>query len=205
VRWQRAKGGLIPLNQKLTPELFQAHWKDIVDWSLPSHPSNAQTANMNAMSNLATASLPPLQADASSSSSSSSSSNAPPSHSLGKLKCAPFFDEMASGIKENPDIAKQVSAVLKYRITSGEGNKTITSVLVDLKVPGGKISVIPPEDDTKSDLTITVSDDDFVGIATQKLNPQTLFFQKKLVLTGNIMLAQKLQVLFNANKQRAKL
>lgn len=44
----------------------------------------------------------------------------------------------------------------------------------------------------KVDTTLTVSDDDFVDIALNKLNPQTAFMKGKLKIQGNIMLTQKL-------------
>lgn len=54
----------------------------------------------------------------------------------------------------------------------------------------------------KADTTLTVSDDDFVDIALNKLNPQTAFMKGKLKIQGNIMLAQKLGPLL---KTEAKL
>lgn len=44
----------------------------------------------------------------------------------------------------------------------------------------------------KADTTLTVSDEDFVDIALNKLNSQTAFMKGKLKIQGNIMLAQKL-------------
>lgn len=54
----------------------------------------------------------------------------------------------------------------------------------------------------KADTTLTVSDEDFVDIALNKLNPQTAFMKGKLKIQGNIMLAQKLGPLL---KTEAKL
>jgi len=193
LRWQRTKGSTLPLNQPLTPEILRKNWSDIVDWTNATNPSSSQEANMNIMANLATANQPAASTD-----SSSSSSSLP----LGHLKSAPFFDEMARGIKDHPELVKQISAVFKWKITSGD--KT-TAVVVDLKTPGGKISVVPADDQSKADVTLTLSDEDFVGIASGKLNPQQLFFQKKLQIQGNIMLSQKLSVLFNSQRAKAKL
>uniref|UniRef100_A0A674BAT0 Hydroxysteroid (17-beta) dehydrogenase 4 n=1 Tax=Salmo trutta TaxID=8032 RepID=A0A674BAT0_SALTR len=54
----------------------------------------------------------------------------------------------------------------------------------------------------KTDVTITVSDDDFMEVVQGKLNPQKAFFAGKLKVRGNIMLSQKLEVIL---KDYAKL
>lgn len=55
-----------------------------------------------------------------------------------------------------------------------------------------------PPKDCKPNTTLTVSDDDFLEMATGKLNPQAAFMKGKLKVTGNIMLAQKLGPLLKA-------
>ena len=50
--------------------------------------------------------------------------------------------------------------------------------------------------DGKSDVQLTVSDDDFAAMATGLLNSQKAFLQGKLKIKGNIMLTQKLGQLF---------
>lgn len=52
--------------------------------------------------------------------------------------------------------------------------------------------------DCKPNTTLTVSDEDFVDMATGKLNPQAAFMKGKLKVNGNIMLAQKLGPLLKA-------
>lgn len=59
-----------------------------------------------------------------------------------------------------------------------------------------------PEEGTKPDTTLTVTDADLVEIALGKLNPQVAFMKGKLKITGNIMLTQKLVPLL---KTEAKL
>ncbi|KRT82416.1 dehydrogenase [Oryctes borbonicus] len=56
--------------------------------------------------------------------------------------------------------------------------------------------------DTKPQTTLTISDADFIDLATGKLNAQTAFMKGKLKVAGNIMLAQKLGPLL---KSEAKL
>lgn len=66
---------------------------------------------------------------------------------------------------------------------------------MDLKE--GKVYEGAPKD--KPNTTLTISDDDFVLLATNKLNPQVAFMKGKLKVTGNVMLAQKLGPLLKAS------
>ena len=54
----------------------------------------------------------------------------------------------------------------------------------------------------KTDVQLTISDDDFAAMAAGQLNSQKAFFQGKLKIKGNIMLTQKLEQIFS---QHAKL
>ena len=56
--------------------------------------------------------------------------------------------------------------------------------------------------DGKSDVQLTISDDDFAAMATGQLNSQKAFLQGKLKIKGNVMLTQKLGQIFS---QHAKL
>uniref|UniRef100_A0A674B979 Hydroxysteroid (17-beta) dehydrogenase 4 n=1 Tax=Salmo trutta TaxID=8032 RepID=A0A674B979_SALTR len=71
---------------------------------------------------------------------------------------------------------------------------------IDLKTGAGALHKGPYSG--KTDVTITVSDDDFMEVVQGKLNPQKAFFAGKLKVRGNIMLSQKLEVIL---KDYAKL
>lgn len=53
---------------------------------------------------------------------------------------------------------------------------------------------------TKAGCTLTVSDDDFEALVAGTLDPMKAYMSGRLKISGNIMLAQKLQTLFNAAK-----
>ena len=75
--------------------------------------------------------------------------------------------------------------------------------VVDLKNGSGSVK---PGKAAKADLTLTVSDDDFVALAEGKLNPQQAFMRGKLKLKGNMGLAMKLgTVIQAAGKGKSKL
>ena len=112
-----------------------------------------------------------------------------------------FFEEMATQVVSSPEMVQKVKAIYLWNITDSEG-KTVSQWTVDLKTSPGAVYRGPPKDRVKPGCTLTISDEDFVSIASGKLSAQKAFFSKKLKISGNIMLSQKLEVLF---KKRAKL
>lgn len=99
-----------------------------------------------------------------------------------------FNDELPAALSKNADDAKTIGAKYQMNITGeGEWNIDVSSSGPSCKAGSGP-----------ADCTITIASDDF-----QKLveNPQKhgmeLFFQGKLKVTGNQMLAMKLQKLFS--------
>jgi len=100
-----------------------------------------------------------------------------------------FNEELPAALAKNPDQAKQIGAKYQINITGDGGGEWFIDC-VNAKSekgnPGG------------ADVTITITAEDF-----QKLheNPQAngmqLFFAGKLKVSGNQMLAMKLQKLFS--------
>ncbi|MDI7267047.1 MAG: SCP2 sterol-binding domain-containing protein [Myxococcota bacterium] len=96
-----------------------------------------------------------------------------------------FGTELPKRLAADPAAARSVAAVFHMSITGDGGGEW----LVDLKSD-------PPtckEGGGAADCTITMSNDDFKAI---RVNPQAamqLFFQGKLKVQGNPMLATKLQ------------
>lgn len=88
---------------------------------------------------------------------------------------------------------KKTNGVFEFQIKNDKGETT--SWIVDLKKKG-EILKGPAPAGLKTDVTIIVSDEDFVDMGTGKLNGQKAFMTGKLKTKGNIMLATKLDGLF---------
>ncbi len=101
-----------------------------------------------------------------------------------------LFDvQMPQALAKAPDKAKEVGAVYVFKIT-GEGGGEWT---VDLKSDAPSISkgVLPG-----ANCTIEVTNADFVDMLQNPAKGMQLFMQGKLRVTGDPMLAMKLQKLF---------
>ncbi|ETP10558.1 hypothetical protein F441_13824 [Phytophthora nicotianae CJ01A1] len=97
--------------------------------------------------------------------------------------------------KDGASMSKKVKGIIQFDITgAGKWN-------LDLKSATPALT----EGSKKADVTITINDADFVAIAMGKLNAQQAFMKGKLQLKGNMTLAMKLPVVFNALKPQSKL
>jgi len=107
--------------------------------------------------------------------------------SAGGFRAAAVFEELTKRIATTPSLVQQIGGIYQWEITkSGSPSQFWT---VDLK--NGKGNVAQGKTD-KADCSLTVGDDDFVGMMTGKLNSQQLFMQGKLKIKGNMGLAMKL-------------
>nr|XP_022912916.1 peroxisomal multifunctional enzyme type 2-like isoform X1 [Onthophagus taurus] len=104
------------------------------------------------------------------------------------LESDAIFQFIIDKVKETPEKAKSVNGVFLYNIT--KDGKVVKQWTMDLKKP--IVYEGPAKAGTTVQTTVTVSDADFVQMATGKLNPQAAFMKGKLKVTGNVMLAQKL-------------
>ncbi|KAK5932314.1 hypothetical protein CgunFtcFv8_004031 [Champsocephalus gunnari] len=117
----------------------------------------------------------------------------------GGLHSELVFAEIGRRIKDTgSELVKKVNAVFGWEIT--KDGKIAAQWTIDLKNGSGSLQKGPHSG--KADVTITVSDEDFLEVVQGKLNPQKAFFSGKLKVRGNIMLSQKLEVIL---KDHAKL
>lgn len=103
------------------------------------------------------------------------------------------FEKIGLRLKDvGHKVVKEVNAVFEWHIT--KGGSTVAKWTVDLKNGSGKVYHGPAEG--SADVIITLSDGDFVDVVMGKLDPQKAFFSGRLKARGNIMLSQKLQMIF---------
>jgi putative sterol carrier protein len=99
-----------------------------------------------------------------------------------------FNEELPSALEKNAEDAKTIGAKYQMNIT-GEGEWNIDVTSTGPKCKAGT--------DT-ADCTITIAAEDFQKLVENpQANGMQLFFAGKLKVTGNQMLAMKLQKLFS--------
>lgn len=100
--------------------------------------------------------------------------------------------------KEGEKLVKMFKGVALFKIDGQQ-------FLLDLKSGKGKLYMDGRADDPKPDVTLTMSDDVFVKLASGKLQPQMAFIQGKLKISGNIALSMKLTPVLKAAQPKANL
>jgi putative sterol carrier protein len=106
-----------------------------------------------------------------------------------------LFDVLVpQGLKQFPDKAREVNAIYAFKI-SGEGGGEWTADLTS------DPPTIVKGDTGKAQCTIEVAHDDFKTMLSDPNAGMQLYFQGKLRVSGDPMLAMKLQQFFDIAKQ----
>ncbi|KAM6475423.1 peroxisomal multifunctional enzyme type 2 [Liasis olivaceus] len=122
-----------------------------------------------------------------------------PSAKATELQSDLIFEEIGRRIKDiGNELGKKINAVFQWNITKDD--KTAVQWTIDLKNGSGELYQGSARG--KADTVFTISDEDFVNLVLGNLTPQKAFISGKLKLKGNIMLSQKLGMIF---QQYAKL
>ncbi|KAF8876752.1 SCP2 sterol-binding domain-containing protein [Infundibulicybe gibba] len=95
---------------------------------------------------------------------------------------------------------KKTNGIFELQVTNEAKEKATWTI--DMKKTG---TVYKGPAKPKADVTIILSDDVLMDLATGKLNGQTAFMTGKLKTKGNIMLATKLDGLLKTAKPKSKL
>jgi putative sterol carrier protein len=96
-----------------------------------------------------------------------------------------FSEKIPNKIEANPDSSKAINAVYLFKITGDGGGTWTVNLKDDLGVKEGEHGT--------PDCTIELSDEDWKSISDNPAAAMPLFFQGKLKVSGNTMLATKLQ------------
>lgn len=103
------------------------------------------------------------------------------------MTIAELFEQMPSVF--NPAAAAGMNKTFQWNITGDEAG------VWAFKILNGQGEVIPGGVE-KPDITLTVSDKDWLAITEGKLDGMNAFMTGKLKVAGDMMLAMKLQSLF---------
>ena len=100
-----------------------------------------------------------------------------------------FDEDLKSAIEKNPDAAKEIGAKFQINISGDGGGQWFIDCTDSPKLEAGTGG--------EPDVTIDVAEEDFQKLMENpEANGMQLFFQGKLKVQGNQMLAMKLQKLF---------
>ncbi|CAJ0608987.1 unnamed protein product [Cylicocyclus nassatus] len=191
LKYYRSNGKVIP---HATAEDLRDNWSKITDMKDAQHFENMKDLMAELMGAMS-------EVDSKKTETKTDSTTATgdfPSH----IKCSPLFKEMNDGVKEDPASVKNVKAIILYILT--DGTKELGKFTLDFKSASPSVYYGDVKNGEKATVTVTVADNDFLEIASGKLNPQKAFMSGKLKVKGNVMLLQKLQAILD-KKRKAKL
>jgi putative sterol carrier protein len=104
-----------------------------------------------------------------------------------------FDVAVPAGLKQYPDKAREVNAIYAFKVTGERGGEWTVDLTGD-----------PPTcargDSGKAQCTIDIADEDFESMLKDPNAGMQLYFQGKLRVSGDPMLAMKLQQLFDLAK-----
>ncbi|KAI6650533.1 Peroxisomal multifunctional enzyme type 2 [Oopsacas minuta] len=106
------------------------------------------------------------------------------------LKSSAVFYEIEKRIQKNPQVSN-INGIFHWIITK-EG-KPAADYVIDLKNKPPSLKREAPK--STVDVSITLSDEDFISIVQGKITASDAFFKGKLKVKGNILLTQKLESL----------
>jgi 3-hydroxyacyl-CoA dehydrogenase/3a,7a,12a-trihydroxy-5b-cholest-24-enoyl-CoA hydratase len=181
VRYERTKGAFLPTHKPITAEAIAAAWDKVGGFGADStYPTSSRDAFDSIMQNLSLSTKAAAKAEnddihtapaGRAAAAPAAAAKAPG----GSLKSAPLFAQIAAAVKaDGASLVKKVGGVIHFLITPG-GEWT-----VDLKNGNGSVTAGKPPGGKAADITITVSDSDFVDLSSGALSSQNAFMQGKL-------------------------
>lgn len=113
----------------------------------------------------------------------------------GKLVSGDIFVAIKDYLEKNPDLVGKVATVFQFELYNPD-----SSWLIDVK--NGKGAVTAGKG--VADVTLTLSDEDFLAMTSGAADPQKLYFAGKLKIGGNVMASQKLTFLKKVDPKAAE-
>ncbi len=95
-----------------------------------------------------------------------------------------FNNTVPARLEKDPEGSKAIGAVYQFCITGDGGGNWV----MDFTKPE-----VREGEDADAQCTMTVSDEDFLGIINGTINPMQAFMMGKIKIGGNMALAMKLQ------------
>ena len=108
-----------------------------------------------------------------------------------------FNEQVPKALEQFPDKAKEVNAIYCFKITGDGGGEWTVDLTSDPPT-------CVPEDNGSAQCTVEVSHDDFKTMLGDPQAGMQLYFQGKLKVTGDPMLATKLQQFFDIAAKEAQ-
>jgi 3-hydroxyacyl-CoA dehydrogenase/3a,7a,12a-trihydroxy-5b-cholest-24-enoyl-CoA hydratase len=102
-----------------------------------------------------------------------------------------IFVAIGKHLEKSPELVQKVQTVYLFKLSQPESAWTVD--VKAGKVAQGAVGT--------ADCTLELSDADFMGMCTGKLDAQKLYFGGKLKISGNVMASQKLQFLSKMDPQ----
>ena len=114
-----------------------------------------------------------------------------------------YFHRMRKNLKGDPALAKKVNGTFLFKLTNTKtkGNTTTWAVIAKQ----GQTPDVHQDEIQKPDCTITISDENFIALASGKINGMAAFMSGKMKLKGDMALAQKLSYLLDEKPPKSKL
>ncbi|KAH7963409.1 hypothetical protein HPB52_020995 [Rhipicephalus sanguineus] len=124
--------------------------------------------------------------------------SAPAVSSSVALKSDAIFESLEKKIANNPDLASSVQTIFQWDIK--KDGQLIKQYTLDLKNGKGAVYLGTPKQG-KPDCTFIMEDEILHSIFTGKLDAQRAFMTGKMKITGNVLASQKLQELWEQDKE----
>ncbi|MDI1435471.1 peroxisomal multifunctional enzyme type 2 [Polyangium sorediatum] len=100
-------------------------------------------------------------------------------------------------VEKNPAVVEKVKTIFQFELKGPDATWTI-----DLK--NGKGAVFPGAGADKADTVLEIASSDWLAMATGQADPQKLYFEGKLKISGNVMASQKLGFMKKIDPEQAK-